>query len=58
MDSPPSSVGRAGSAARTGVLGTVVGAVAFFDGVFIGLPIALLGASLRPLLVYAVPWRR
>ena len=53
MDSP-SSVERAGSAARTGVVGTVVGAVAFFDGVFIGLPIALLAASLRPLLVYAV----
>jgi hypothetical protein len=54
MESPPSSVERAGSAARTGVVGTVVGAVAFFDGVFIGLPIALLAASLRPLLVYAV----
>lgn len=53
MDSP-SSVERVGSAARTGVVGTVVGAVAFFDGVFIGLPIALLAASLRPLLVYAV----
>jgi hypothetical protein len=36
------------------VVGTIVGAVAFFDGVFIGAPIALLAASLRPLLVYAV----
>ena len=35
-------------AARTGVVGTVVGAVAFFDGVFIGAPIALLAATLRP----------
>jgi hypothetical protein len=54
MESPQSSVQRTGSAARTGVIGTVVGAVAFFDGVFIGVPIALLAASLRPLLVYAV----
>src|SRR3954471_13458406 len=54
MEPPPSSVERAGSAARTGVIGTVVGAVAFFDGVFIGVPIALLATSLRPLLVYAV----
>src|SRR6187549_3682670 len=54
MESPPSSVERAGSAARTGVVGTVVGAVAFFDGVFIGAPIALLATTLRPLLVYGV----
>jgi len=54
MESQHSSAERAGSAARTGVVGTVVGAVAFFDGVFIGAPIALLAASLRPLLVYAV----
>jgi hypothetical protein len=32
--------------------GTIVAAVAFFDGVFVGLPIALLAASLRPALVY------
>jgi len=54
MESQHSSAERAGSAARTGVVGTVVGAVAYFDGVFIGAPIALLAASLRPLLVYAV----
>jgi hypothetical protein len=54
MESPPSSVERAGSAARTGAVGTVVGAVAFFDGVFIGAPIALLATTLRPLLVYVV----
>jgi hypothetical protein len=54
MDSPPGSVQRAESAARTGVVGTIVGAVAFFDGVFVGAPIALLAASFRPVLVYAV----
>jgi hypothetical protein len=54
MDSHPGSAQRVGSAARTGAVGTVVGAVAFFDGVFIGAPIALLATSLRPLAVYAV----
>ena len=54
MDSQPGSAQRVGSAARTGVVGTVVGAVAFFDGVCIGAPIALLAASLRPVVVYAV----
>ena len=55
MDSDsPSSTQRVGSAARTGVLGTIVGAFAFFDGVFIGAPIALLAATFRPLLVYLV----
>jgi hypothetical protein len=53
MDVPPSSTQRVGSAARTGAVGTVVAAVAFFDGVFVGAPIALLASSLRPLLVYA-----
>jgi hypothetical protein len=32
--------------------GTIVAAVAFFDGVFVGLPVAILAASLRPALVY------
>src|SRR5512133_691653 len=55
MESSPRSTQGVRSAARTGVVGTVVGAVAFFDGVFIGAPIALLSAaSLSPLLVYAV----
>jgi hypothetical protein len=54
MESQPGSVHRVGSTARTGVVGTVVGAVAFFDGVCIGAPIALLAATLRPLLVYGV----
>jgi hypothetical protein len=33
-------------------MGTVVAAFAFFDGVFVGLPIALLAASFRPSLVF------
>jgi hypothetical protein len=38
--------------ARTSAAGTVVAAVAFFDGVFVGAPVAVLASSLRPLLVY------
>ena len=48
----PTSTDRGAGAARTGVVGTIVAAVAFFDGVFIGAPIALLAASFRPSLVY------
>ena len=40
--------------ARTGLVGTIVGAFAFFDGVFIGAPVALLAATFRPSLVYLV----
>ena len=50
----PTPTHRGAGAARTGVAGAIVGAVAFFDGVFIGLPIALLAASFRPWLVYCV----
>lgn len=50
----PSSTQRAAGAARTGVIGAVVGAFAFFDGVFVGAPIAVLAASFTPLLVYVV----
>jgi hypothetical protein len=39
--------------ARTGVVGAIVAAFAFFDGVFLGAPIALLAATFRPSLVYA-----
>ena len=53
MATPPSSIRRAGSATRSGIVGTIVAAFAFFDGVFIGAPIALLAASFRPLVVYA-----
>src|SRR5215210_4167657 len=50
----PTSSRRVGGAARTGVVGTIVAAVAFFDGVFIGAPVALLAASFGSLLVYAL----
>jgi hypothetical protein len=53
MDSR-SSTERVGSAARTSAIGTGVGAFAFFDGVFLGLPIAVLAALFRPLVVYPV----
>jgi len=43
---------RVGGAARTSAIGTGVGAFAFFDGVFLGLPIAVLAAAFRPLIVY------
>ena len=46
--------GAMGSATRTGAIGTVVAAFAFFDGVFVGTPIALLAASLRPSIVFVV----
>ena len=52
MDSPSTSTQRAESAARTGVVGTIVAALAFFDGVFVGAPIALLATSFRPLPVF------
>jgi hypothetical protein len=40
-------------ATRTGVVGTVVAAIAFFDGVFIGAPVALLAAAFGSVLVFA-----
>jgi hypothetical protein len=54
MQSPSGSTERVGRTARTGAAGTVVGAVAFFDGVFVGMPVAVLAAAWRPLFVYAV----
>jgi hypothetical protein len=54
VSTPVSSKQRAGRAARTGIAGTIVAAFAFFDGVFLGAPIALLAASFRPLAVYGV----
>ena len=42
----------AGSTARTGAAGTIVAAFAFFDGVCVGTPVALLAASFGPVLVY------
>ena len=52
MPVPNVSKRRAESRARTGAVGTIVAAFAFFDGVFIGTPIALLVASLRPFPVF------
>jgi hypothetical protein len=52
MAAPENSAHRAAGAARTGAIGAVVTAFAFFDGVFVGAPIAILAASLRPLLVF------
>jgi hypothetical protein len=52
MAIPREPAHRVAGAARTGAAGTVVAAFAFFDGVFVGAPIAVLAASLRPLLVY------
>jgi hypothetical protein len=43
---------RVAGAARSGVAGAIVAAFAFFDGVFIGTPVALLAASFKPSLVY------
>jgi hypothetical protein len=51
MDSSTSGVGKA---ARTGIVGSVVAAVAFFDGVFIGAPIAVLAAAFSASIVYVV----
>jgi hypothetical protein len=47
-------MGSFSGTARSGAVGTVVAAFAFFDGVFLGMPIALLAASFRPSLVYTV----
>ncbi|HXY84496.1 MAG TPA: hypothetical protein VEH52_03360 [Gaiellaceae bacterium] len=52
MASPHSRAQRVAGAARSGIIGAIVAAVAFFDGVFVGMPIAVLSASLRPLLVF------
>jgi hypothetical protein len=54
MPVPHASTQRAESRARAGAIGAVVAAFAFFDGVFIGAPIALLAASFQPLAVFAV----
>ena len=50
MAAPPTST----SAARSGLVGTIVAGLAFFDSIFIGAPIALLAAAFRPSLVYVV----
>lgn len=52
MAGPRDSAHRVTAAARTGAAGTVVAAFAFFDGVFVGAPIAIMAMSLRPLPVF------
>jgi hypothetical protein len=52
MASPLQSIQRPGGAARSAVAGTIVMAFGFFDGVFLGAPIALLAAALRPVPLY------
>jgi hypothetical protein len=52
VTSRSNSTERVAGAARTGAAGTVVGAVAFFDGVFVGMPVAVLAAAWRPLFVF------
>jgi hypothetical protein len=46
--SAPEPTRSAGSRAGSGVVGTAVVAIAFFDAVFLGAPIALLAASFEP----------
>lgn len=52
MASPPQSIKRARGAAHSAVAGSIVMAFAFFDGVFLGAPIAVLTAALSPVPVY------
>src|SRR5262245_26651423 len=52
MSSSPNPTRSVTSAARSGIAGAVVVAIGFFDGVFLGAPIALLSASLQPSLVF------
>jgi hypothetical protein len=52
MASPLQSIQRPGGAARSAVAGTIVMAFGFFDRVFLGAPIALLAAALRPVPLY------
>ena len=53
MSSSPNPTRSVASAARSGIAGAIVVAIGFFDGVFLGAPIALLSASLQPSLVFA-----
>jgi hypothetical protein len=54
MASPPTATQRAASAARSGAVGTIVAAFAFFDSLCLGLPIALLAATLSPSFAYVL----
>jgi hypothetical protein len=52
MDSAPKPIQRSSGPARSAAAGTIVMAFAFFDGVFLGAPIAVLTAALSPVPVY------
>jgi hypothetical protein len=52
MATSPTPTRDVTGAARTGLIGAVVIGVAFFDGVFLRAPIALLAAAFEPSLLY------
>ncbi len=52
MVSPPKSMRRVGRAARTGLVGGIVAALACFDALLLGMPIAALASMLRPSFVF------
>jgi hypothetical protein len=55
MGATPEPANTAAAGARSGLIGTLVAGVAFFDAVVLGAPIALVAAALgRPLLVFGV----
>src|SRR5262245_64412763 len=52
MATSPEPTRDVASAARTGVAGTIVVGIGFFDGVFLGAPIAMLSAAFGSWLVF------
>jgi hypothetical protein len=52
MATSPSPTRDPAGAARTGLVGAVVIGIGFFDGVFLGAPIALLAAAFEPSILY------
>jgi hypothetical protein len=48
------STQRLGATVRTGAVGTIVVGVGFFDGVFVGAPIAAFALAVRPVVAYPV----
>jgi hypothetical protein len=52
MGATPESTHGVTRAARTGAAGAVVAAFAFFDGIFVGLPVAVMVLAFRPLVVF------
>jgi hypothetical protein len=52
MATSPTPTREDGGAARTGLVGAVVIGIGFFDGVFLGAPIAVLAAAFEPSVLY------